>query len=515
MSGKTIAKAAEWPQANAWTSVVLLLLVAIGVIGCNGPIAEANTKASPLNVVFILTDDQGAHLSALGTPGIQTPHIDALAENGILFTNAFAAVPSCSPSRSSINTGMYPHANGHWRNTITPVLGAPDSEFGRESSTVDQVGIHEYIPTLPEMLKDAGYFTAITQKFHMSPPWKFPYSSRNPVHHNPEKYRRVIGDWIDAAEDRPFFIQANISPPHRPFFKDLEAFPEYRVNPDSIRVPADLPDTPELRADLAEYFGAIQLADACVGGIIAALREKGQLENTLIVFTGDQGQAYHRAKASAYYAGLHVPLVVSGPAVLHAGTRSDALVSLVDLMPTMLEFMELPIPSTVQGHSLLPLLGNASDTVPRQYVFGEHNSHGPARAEHYPSRMVYDGRYYYISNLLPGKSYELPADLKVAQGWGNHAYDATVAAKESHPLPHALLRQLENGRPAEELYDIKEDPNQVNNLAGQDAYASQQSQLADALINWRRQTGDLVDDPLLIPTRQPRPPTDPGGVHPD
>ncbi len=474
-----------------------LLLVA----GCAG-VPEQPQEEKPLNVVLILTDDQGAHLSHLGTPGLRTPHIDQLAATGYYFTNAFAAVPSCSPSRSSINTGMYPHANGHWRNTITPSLNAADEEFGRQSTTVDQVGIHEYISTLPEILREAGYFTGITQKFHLSPPWKFPYTARSPVHNDPEQYRQVISEWIEEAGDRPFFIQANISPPHRPFHKNLEKFPAYRVDPDSIAVPADLPDTPQLRADLAEYFGNVQLADACAGAITGALQDRGLLENTLVIFTSDQGQAYQRAKASAYYAGLHVPLIWHGPGVAVRGQQSEALVSLIDLMPTVLDLLGLPIPTTVQGKSLRGILGHAPDATYEPYVFGEHNSHGPARAEHYPSRMVFDGRYYYLRNLLPTKTYELPADLKVSKGWGNRAYGATVAAAESHPLPYALLRQLEGGRPAEELYDMDQDPHQINNLAGQAPYAAQQRKLSAALDAWRLRTGDLVDDPSLIPTRQ-------------
>ncbi|WP_157472433.1 sulfatase family protein [Neolewinella persica] len=490
---------------------MVMLLLCLG-LSCASPPPQVSPR---LNVVLILTDDQGAHLSKLGTPGIRTPNVDRLAAEGYSFTNAFAAVPSCSPSRSSINTGMYPHANGHWRNTITPGLNAPDKQFGRESSVVDKVGIHEYIKTLPEILGEAGYFTAITQKFHMSPPWKFPYTARNPVHNNPEEYRKVIGSYIDKAEGQPFFFQANVSPPHRPLHKNLQQFPEYRVHPDSVAVPDDLPDTPELRSDLAEYYGNVQLADACAGAIIDVLRDRGLLENTIVIFTSDQGAAYHRAKASVYYAGLHVPLIWHGPGVPVPGMRSEALISLTDLMPTILDVLRLPIPKTVQGHSFMGIMSHGGSARYQGYVFGEHNSHGPARAEHYPSRMVFDGRYYYIRNLLPDKTYELPADLKMAEVWGNHAYDATVAAENSHPLPYALLRQLENGRPAEELYDIKEDPNQVNNLAGQAAYTSQKSNLSTALTNWRKRTGDLVDDPLFIPTRQPLPPTYSEGVNPD
>lgn len=468
---------------------------------------------NPLNVVLILADDQGAHLSAMGTPGISTPHVDALAREGVLFTNAFASVPSCSPSRSSINTGMYPHANGHWRNTITPKLTAPDSDFGRGGSRVDQVGIHEYITTLPEILRQAGYFTGITQKFHMSPPWKFPYTARDPVSNDPDRYREVITDWIAEAGDRPFFIQANVSPPHRPFRVHLDGHAGYLPDTNGLEVPADLPDTPMLMDDLQQYFACVQLADACAGAIIEALRASGKLENTLIIYTGDQGQAYQRAKATAYYAGLHVPLVISGPGVVGHYVRPDTsdvsaavssdLVSLIDLMPTILDYLDLPIPRTVQGQSLWDILGGSTQADhPRTYVYGEHNSHGPARREHYPTRMVFDGRYYYLRNLMHGKNHEVPADMREEEPWGNRAYRATVEAAETHPLPYRLLRMLESGRPAEELYDILTDPACTVNLAGQPGYGAITQRLSDELTLWRVETGDTYDDPLDIPTRR-------------
>lgn len=480
-----------------YPGIHIFLIFFFGINFC-----DAQNGEKPLNIVLILADDQGAHLSAMGTPGISTPNVDELAQNGMFFTNAFAVVPSCSPSRSSIMTGMYPHANGHWRNTITPTLDAPDSEFGRNSTTVDKVGIHEYLETLPEILQKNGYFTAITQKFHMSPPWKFPYSERNSVSNDPQEYKKVISEFIMEAGDKPFFFQANIAPPHRPFKSHMEKFPGFLPNIDSIKVPEYLADTPEMRKDLQEYYGSVQLADACAGAIIEALEENGLLENTLIIYTGDQGEPYHRAKASAYYAGLHVPFVVSGPRVQKNST-SETLVSLIDIMPTFLDFLNLKIPESVQGKSLKPILsGNAEKVVGRDYVFGEHNSHGPARAEHYPSRMVFDGRFYYIHNLMHEKSYELPADLRQEKGWGNHSYEATLNAKESHPVHYQLLKTLENGRPEKELYDMENDPGQLKNFVDNAEFQDKLVELRSALKEWRKNTGDLVDDPLNIKTRQ-------------
>ncbi|MEM8765702.1 MAG: sulfatase [Bacteroidota bacterium] len=491
-------------KSNRYFTVLSILTLVVLSCKEKESVKELEIK-KPLNVVLILTDDQGAHLSALGTKGIETPNVDVLAKDGMLFTNSFAVVPSCSPSRSSIMTGMYPHANGHWRNTITPKLSDADKEFTRASTTIDQVGIHEYIQTLPELLQEKGYFTAITQKFHMSPPWKFPYSARNAVQNNPDGFKKVISSFIENAGNRPFFFQANIAPPHRNLDKHMKDFPEFFPNKDSIEVPKYLADTSAMREDLAKYYGSVQLADACTGSIIDVLKEKGLLENTLVIFTSDQGEPYHRAKASPYYAGLHVPFVASGPMV-EKGKTSNALISHIDIMPTILDYLGIPIPETVQGKSLKPIFsGKSEKVVGRNYVFGEHNSHGPPRFEHYPSRVVFDGRFYYIQNLMHEKSYLLPADLEVEKGWGNRSYRATIDAKETHPVQYGLLKQLESGRPFEELYDVQNDLGQLVNLAGEKEYDEKQEELKKALSKWRVESGDLADDPQDIKTRQLEP----------
>ena len=481
-----------------------LILLAFSTTSCwSQKKSDKNLDSSkPLNVVFILTDDQGAHLSILGSKGISTPNIDALAGEGMLFTNAFASVPSCSPSRSSIMTGMYPHSNGHWRNTITPKLSDDDIQFGRQSTIVDKVGVHEYIRTLPEVLKENNYYTALTQKFHMSPPWKFPYNQRLNIQRKPLEYKENLAVFIDSANinQKPFFFQANISPPHRNYDSQLKGFEHLIPDPKSIDVPAYLPDTPMMREDLSKYYACIQLADACVGAIIETLKAKGIYENTLIIYTGDQGEPYHRAKASPYFAGLHVPYVAVGPGI-QKNIISDAFISHIDIMPTILDFIGLDIPNTVQGSSLQSIfVGDREKIEGRKYIFGEHNSHGPPREEHYPSRAIFDGRYYYILNTLPDKDYVLPADLAIEKAWGNKSYQATVEAKESHPEHYRLLRLLESGRPHEELYDIQNDIGQFNNLVEDKNLGDKLSELRSAVNKWRKDTGD-EDDPLNIKTR--------------
>lgn len=281
----------------------------------------------------------------------------------------------------------------------------------------------------------------------------------------------------------------------------MEDFPEFLPHKDSIEVPEYLADTPALREDLAKYYGSVQLADACAGSIMDVLKQKGLLENTLIIYTGDQGEPYHRAKASPYYAGLHVPFVASGRMV-EKDKVSEALISHIDIMPTILDYLEIDIPETVQGKSLKPVFSGESEKVQgRNYVFGEHNSHGPIRAEHYPSRVIFDGRFYYIQNLMHQKKYELPADLMVEEGWGNGSYQATLDAEITYPIQYKLLKQLESGRPFEELYDMQNDPGQLLNLAGKEAYLEKQEELKNALLKWREESYDLSDDPQDIKTR--------------
>ena len=296
--------------------LVILVSASVRARGLEDPERTDRTPRSPLpNVVLMVTDDQGAQMSVLGTKGVSTPFMDQLAREGTLFTNAFSVSPSCSPSRAAILTGMYPHANGLWRNVYSPSLKDDDMQFTRSAATVDPVGVHEYLSTLPEILRANGYFTAITQKLGAGPPWKFPYDARRHTWKRPRLFKESIEQFIEEAGGRPFFIQANISPPHRKFgyFRFHEKMsPRFLPHPDDIEVPGYLADTPMMREDLQEYYGSIQVADAAVGAVLEALKEKDVYDDALIIFTSDNGEPYHRAKASPYHAGLHVPFIARG-----------------------------------------------------------------------------------------------------------------------------------------------------------------------------------------------------------
>ena len=457
----------------------------------------------------------------LGVPGLKTPHIDALAARGVFFSKAYAASASCSPCRGAILTGMYPSANGHWRNTVGPVLSDAAPEFGRKSTKVDSVGVHEDIPTLVELLRQNGYFTGITEKWHLSPPWKFPFHFRDPANLKPEGSANAMRNFITAAAGKPFFIQCNIDNTHRPFRTHIRINKDLpRVDPAGVELPPHWPDTPKTRQDYAEYLTTVQHADAAIGAAIRSVETAGLLDNTIFIYTSDQGFCYHRAKATAYDWGVHVPLAISGPGIA-GGRASRALVGHVDLMPTILDYVGIPAPETVQGVSLRPLLEARSEDVGRASIVSEHNAHGGDPGEYYPTRSITDGRFRYIWNMKHEKAPDvdidsyatdpenrkrphqpawMPWDALPSDVWENNACEEIIFHKEAFPEAYRLLKES-MFRPEFELYDLDKDPYETQNLAANPEYAAVGERLDRSLKIWMKTTNDN-GDPRAIPRRK-------------
>jgi N-sulfoglucosamine sulfohydrolase len=474
------------------------------------------------NVVLLLTDDQSYHLGMLGTKGLKTPNIDALAKNGSFFTKAYAASASCAPCRSSILTGMLPSANGHWRNTVGPEdLNAPDEEFGRSATRVDGVGVHEDIPTLIEALNANGWFTGITEKWHISPPWKFPFQFRDKADLTPEGSARAVTRFIKEADGRPFFLQANVDNTHRPYRLHIGINKNLpRVNPAEVEIPPNWPDTPKTRQDYAEYLTTVQHADAVIGAIIQVVKEAGLLDDTIFIYSSDQGFCYHRAKATAYDAGVHVPLSFTGPGI-QSNIVCDALVGHVDIMPTVLDYAGIKIPETVQGFSLRPVLEGRKKDVGRQWIVSEHNAHGGNPIEYYPTRSITDGRYRYIWNInytnVPDFDIDsmvsdpafrktahspawMPWDALPSDVWQNNACEEIILHKDRFPEAYRLLKES-MFRPEFELYDLEKDPYETKNLAGNPEYKPVAERLNRALRDWMKETGD-IGDPRSVKRRE-------------
>ncbi len=491
------------------------MLIAAGMASISGATAAAQTRP---NFVLILTDDQSCHLGMLGTPGIQTPNIDALVNHGVFFTKAYSAAASCSPCRGAILTGMYPHSNGHWRNAVAPELADADVEFSRASKIFDQVGVHEDLPTLIELLDQNGYITGITDKFHLSPPWKYPFTYRFPVGFSPQEHARVAMEFINKLDDRPFFLMANIRNTHRPYRLHIKHSGLPEVSPADVVIPPNWPDTEIMREDYAEYLSTVEHCDAIIGAILQSLEKTGKAGHTVIIYSSDQGFGYHRAKATMYDWGIHVPLSFTGPGIV-SGVQNTVPVSHIDIVPTMLDFAGIRTPKTVQGLSLRGILSGASTELARNYVASEHNAHGPAPSEYYPIRTITDGRFRYIRNLrheivpdypidrfemdeefkkIPKMIPWLPWDCVPGEPWGNRAFGEIIKHKKQYPELHELLNST-FFRPEEELYDLENDPYEMHNLAGNPEHRETLRRMRNALSDWMHRTGDDGD-----PRKHPR-----------
>ncbi|GAB6166435.1 sulfatase [Thermostilla marina] len=426
-------------------------------------------SGEPLNVLFILTEDQGPHLSIMGTPGLATPHMDELARRGMLFRNAHVVYPVCSASKAAIYTGLYCRTNGVRANTLNyfkPAASVTAAE--RQHPLYRRLFIRNKYPTFVELLHDAGYFQGVTHKLHVLPNEKFPFDSwAKPV--NYETARTFFQK--AAAEGKPWFLMYNIPHPHRPF-RDSDRVP-IAVDPAEVDPPDWLPDTPLVRKDWAEYLDAVQLADQAAGEVMRALNDSGMQDRTLIVFMGDHGPGFHRAKMALYDSGTHVPLVIAGPGI--AVGACDALVSELDLMPTILEAAGIEPPRVQHGRSLWPVLQGKGDCEDREFLAAEIHHQAQQHDRGMIEVAVFDERYRLIHRSRTEGPRDVNADLRDWKPWGNRSYHEVVARKEEFPWAFELLRQIDPARlggtlPEWELYDRQKDPYELSNVADEPAY---------------------------------------------
>lgn len=440
----------------------------------------AQAKADSPNVLLITADDLGLQLGCYGDAQIRTPNLDRLAERGRLFQTAYVAQASCSPSRSAMFTGLYPHANGQY--------GLLNAGVGFR--------LHEPLTkqTIPALLKPAGYRTGILGKLHVGPESSFPFDTRIRV--DTRDVRAVAQKASEFFRDgqTPFFFMANYSDPHvmgRSPRPPKEAFPtQYKGIPETPLTvgqvdsfPFQQIDEPEQIERTTQYYNAVMRFDTGVGLLLDALADAGYAENTLILFVGDHGPPFFRGKTSCYEGGVRVPLIAYWPGVFESGDRSEALVSTVDLLPTILDAVGAPIPDGLHGRSLRTTL---QPDACRQYLATEFHYHG-ARP-FFPRRTLRDRRFKLIHNLragevTPNQSVDGDAALRMARS-DKYAGTRIGAAFERAADP-----------PEWELYDLQADPWEFENLAGKSDYAETLARLQPALLQWRRETQDPLLDP--------------------
>ncbi len=442
--------------------------------------------AGPKNVVLLIADDLGMQLGCYGDPVAKPPHIDALARAGTRFTRAFASVASCSPSRATILTGLPTHACG---------------QYGLAHATHNQHSFRN-VRGLPALLAPAGYRSGVIAKLHVQPKEVFPFDVEMPGNgRNPVQIAEQARKFIAETGDRPFFLLVGFTDPHRAakgFANDGKYPPEVlaiKFDAKKLPVPYHLPDQPEVRAELAEYYESVSRLDDGVGRVLKVLADAKKLDDTLVIFLSDNGIPFPGAKTTLYDAGVHLPLIVKKPGQKE-GMENMAMVSWTDIAPTVLEWCGLKPPPAgkkkkvaveMAGGSFLSILEEA-DPKGWDVVYGSHQFHEVTM--YYPVRMVRTRTHKYLLNLAHPLEYPFASDL-----WGSDMWQGVLKRGDTMMGSRSVKAFLH--RPKEELYDLAADPNELKNVAGDPSQVKMLEVLRGRLASWRERT----DDPWLVKNR--------------
>ena len=439
-------------------------------------VAQGQRPAPPArpNILVCIADDWSSpHAGAYGDRAVTTPAFDRIAAEGALFTRAFCSAPSCTPSRAAILTGQMPHrleAGGNLWGFLPPKY-----------------------PVCPDLLEQAGYHVGSQGKGWG--PGRVIDRPRNPAGAPAKSFEQFLAS---VPKDKPFCFWFGSSDPHRPY--DLNSGAEAGLDPAKVEVPPYFPDTPEVRNDVLDYYAEVQRFYGRVGEMLALLEQRGQLENTIVVITSDNGMPFPRCKANLYDSGSRMPLAVRWGAKVKAGQKVDAFVSLSDLCPTFLDAAGLEPTREMTGRSLFDVLGlargGAAEAPRRDRVFVERERHANVRAgdRSYPARALREEKFLYVRNLAP----DLwpagdPQTWKAVGPFGDIDPGPTkriIVSQRDDPKVAPLFQLACARRPAEELYDLEKDPHQVNNVAADPAYAQQLQRLRGEMDEWMKQTAD-------------------------
>ncbi len=457
-------------------AVLLILSFFLGSGVCGAETAGAPKRP---NILFAIADAWGwPHAGCYGDPVVKTPAFDRVAREGVLFSNAFVSAPSCTPCRGSILTGQW-----FWRLESAANLWSvfPDK-----------------FTTYPEILAKAGYTVGVTGKG-----WG-PGRTETPGRRLCGARYRSFQEFLKKRpKGKPFCFWLGSGDPHRPYVPGSGVKSGMKL--ERIKLFACFPDHPTVRSDVADYYFEVQRFDRLVGSALKALREAGELENTVVVVTGDHNMPFPRCKANLYDTGVRVPLAIMWPGRIKAGRIINDFVCLPDLAPTFLQLAGLKVPADMTAGSLLPLLlsGREGWVDPKRsfVVFGRER-HVPAQEKPdkggYPCRAIRTKRYLYIRNYRPDR---WPAGTPnytkavIPGAWyadcDNGPTKFYMIENRNKDKHHRMLYELAFGkRPAEELYDLAKDPDQLINVASDPDYAHVRENLAARLTAFLKATGD-------------------------
>lgn len=473
-------------------------------------------SAAPRNVVLFIADDLGQDAGCYGNTDVKTPALDQLAREGTLFRFAFCTTASCSASRSVILSGLQNHATGHYGH----------------SHASGHFSTYRSVRSLPVLLGEHGYRTGRIGKYHLAPEEVYKFQTALPGNAwNPVAMAEAAKAFI-ADKSKPFFLYfCTLTPhrsggvleghPHKPNpFGNHQTYPEIKdvtYNELELKVPSFLPDSPECRAELAQYYQAISRTDAGLARLVQILKETGQYENTLIIFGADNGMAWPGAKTTVYDPGMRLPLVVRHPEQKKRGVVSEAMVSWVDLTPTILDFAgvkDVMAPPFVvgdpeagaagggeeggragkaagkkkgglvkyefHGRSFLPTL-EGEKPPGWDVVYASHQFHEITM--YYPTRVIRTDRYKLILNVAHQLPYPFASDLYASATW-------QAALKSEQPFYGKRRVSDYVFRPRYELYDLQRDPDEIVNVAEKPEYKEVFAKLSEQLKDYQKRTRD-------------------------
>ncbi len=438
----------------------------------------AAAKKRP-NILFCISDDQSwPHAGAMGDPVVKTPAFDRVAREGILFTNAFCDAPSCAPSRSAILTGQH-----IWRL----------EEAGNIHSRLP-----EKFPTYVGLLEKEGYALGSYSKAWSPGQFKTPegWVLHNRTKLNPagNRFKSFEEFYQNKDKDKAFCFWLGSGDAHRPYKKNSGV--ESGMDPAKALVPPHLPDDPVVRNDILDYYFEVERWDRLVGDALAVLEKAGELDNTLVVVTSDNGMPFPRAKASLYDYGTRMPLAIRWPGAIQSpGRTSDGFVHLSDMAPTFIEAAGLTPPAEMTAQSLMDVF-TQSESAPRDAAYTAMERHDGCRkgGKGYPCRALRTREFLYIRNYEPDR---WPAGDPDA---ANCARAIPYGEVDSSPTKSLLMEKKDayekyhglafGKRPAEEVYDLLSDPGQLTNVAADPAYAAEKNALSARLQQYTAKTGD-------------------------
>ncbi|WP_010188397.1 sulfatase family protein [Sphingomonas sp. PAMC 26605] len=428
--------------------------------------ARPPASAKRMNVLIITVDDMDVSMPGyMGNKHGLTPNLDALALRSHVFENCRGAAPICMPSREAFMSGLVPHRNGP---------GGFDP-------------MYQGTPSLCSILTAAGWYSAASHKLaHMQPRSSFPWDDllgggdRNVLVHAAEFNRAVANA---KARSAPFFINCNINDPHRPFYgspgglkKDHNNEGPFRIprelGPDDVEVPPFLEDLPDIRTELSQYSNSVQRADIAIGQILRALKDSGEESTTIVLFCNDHGMPFPFSKATGYEHGTRVPALLHYPG-MSTPRRFSNLCCNVDIMPTVLDLLELPVPGGIDGTSWLPRMRGEKVADP-EFIITYVN--GVANGQLFPVRTIQDHQYALLYQIWSDGERKLTVDALTGL-----TFRAMVRAGVSDPKIAARAHQYQFGIPIS-FYDKQADPGQRVNLIDASAYQARIARMRDAML---------------------------------